>query len=421
MKSILGLLLIASTTSLVACGGGGDTKYVEKQVPVIVKEDTVLGTSDSDPNNTQFLPLATKVYDGTSLKVVIQPNREDLQILSVTRKDNLSPESEIVTVPVHDSSEVVDTFPGDPLDLRPWNQIYAVTMMHKSFDESQTFTLQILQKKDLTVEGSMDMSRFKISSNELDLGTLRILPESILTLDMSTLKINADSFIGGAKSVIQTMTSADSALATPPMTPGKDGGTYRLNFENADGELHVFLRGGKGGKGQVGAAATGTGAQGSKGKPAVFFFQPIPRPGREVLRTSPRNGVWRSICLENPGNGQPGGQGPQGGRGGAGARGGHTGSLDLHIKSGSLQYSVTMSPGVGGDGGEGGNGGPGGQGGDPGNAGPCPAASAGPAGPTGPKGPQGPAGLDGQYGSFCPSRASTSFSCSNQSFLEGVL
>ncbi len=419
-------LLGACVAALTACQGGGgntETKIVETKVPVVVKEDVVIGTPDDNPASKDFSVIAQKIYSENSLKVILTPNRDDLRITSVEKQDNYDGERKRVPIPVVDSSEVTDLIPAAANDLRPWDQVYAVTIVHESFPAPKVVTIGIKQKKDLVVAGEIKISTQEFASSDLDLGTLTIKENSSLTLDRNTIKINVENLIAEKNSALQTLSKQDAETPAKDYEPGRDGGTIRLNAVQASGELQIFLRGGKGGKGQTGETSTVTGGKGDPGADGKWYFEPPRRFPKEVLSepVKPIALTWRNICLENPGNGGPGRDGGEGGRGKQGERGGNSGRMDLSIESGSLKYTVAIIPGTGGDGGNGGQGGPKGEGGDPGKAGPCPAASKGPDGGIGPTGKPGPEGLKGNYGEFCPSRPSVSFSCNFQPQFEGTL
>jgi hypothetical protein len=205
------------------------------------------------------------------------------------------------------------------------------------------------------------------------------------------------------------MSEESAKTAAKAETKGEDGGRIEFHADYAEGFLTFISRGQMGGKGHIGKdiAANVRGETGANGEPGEF-----------VLRLDPKS----NPCPRKLGtSGKDGGKGVQGGQGFEGARGGDSGSFQVSISSGALQFRSEVYPGSAGIGGDGGKGG---RGGEPGKLHPmtiCREAGAkdGVEGPWGDQGPEGPKGAAGNSEDSCFRMGDTK-TCQSQSF-DGVL
>lgn len=188
----------------------------------------------------------------------------------------------------------------------------------------------------------------------------------------------------------------------PDEQDGRSAGELVIKAKIAKGDLKIFMRGERGGKGKKGPpmerAARGTpGTEGSydcTGGPSSGALDK-PEWARKIC-----------MCLPRGENGGPGADGVKGNKGLQGKTGGDSGYARINIQDGSELNLQTFSiPGAPGEGGPGGDGQLGGLGG-PSQGQKC-HGDVGPEGNTGPQGDQGPDGLSGKKGTLCVYVAST--------------
>lgn len=239
-----------------------------------------------------------------------------------------------------------------------------------------------------------------------------------LTTNTNDVDITANEI----HSTLGLIQSLPALIAEQPPTAdfgqaGRSAGSLSISAKKLFGNLHIIMRGEKGGKGQTGESTPGRAAQGNA--PGAGEQTCDPGGGgclrcdlKQINTIQPMSP--RCSCVKYGGAGGNGAQGAQGKKGFQGLPGGDAGKVHVLVESvinidGSEAKTpgedelktvvIEQYPGLGGDGGDGGSGQLGGLGGT-GSGITCKGADGG-EGPQGPQGPSGDKGFIGAKGSKC--------------------
>lgn len=292
-----------------------------------------------------------------------------------------------------DNVTVTDVIDLNEVTLNAQNYEYEIQNEDKSL---QPISFSI--KPDLVIVGSRNLSDLKLTSLDIEVGTLFLDANASLITQGNSLSIKAETIISKDAS-IETFTEAAAAVASGRGQPGISGGDLKVTTNLLIGNVNIYMRGKKGGQGIDGLVVTEVPPTAASGNPSsesttCDWFGLLVSEGTAFRE--PREHCDRK-CAAYPTSGQPGAKGYQGKNGNPGAQGGASGRIEFTaVKANQSKVNVKLIPGAGGEPGAGSAGGAGGAGGAPGAVRHplCNGSSA----TTGPQGPQGDAGVAGAPG-----------------------
>ncbi|NUM87648.1 MAG: hypothetical protein HUU37_00450 [Bdellovibrionales bacterium] len=274
----------------------------------------------------------------------------------------------------------------------------------------ETTEILIREKRDLWIEGEMDLRHIDGVQTKNTLRVFGFGPRAQLLVGGASFHVEADYLLAAPGANLRTFSERELKEPVLPFRHGLDGAPISIHAQKARGNLAVTLIGGKGADGLPGADVVAglvppKAAKGSDGQVSGRAMR-VPGGGCRGGDCPGPDVVDARTCVAPAGHGAPGAQGFPGGNGEPGHRGGRSGSLLMKISEpeGLFRWQVEVLPGQGGVGGEGGKGGEGGEGGDPGAAPePCNPRDARPGsrGQAGPKGKAGAPGTAGEREKIC--------------------
>lgn len=374
----------------------------------IVIETYKLSELRSDRSNYKSFKQNLNVYE-TKITIPEHVFTSDLEISRTLSANSLNPYNELVSKAdaelIDNNFVVFDRVTFREADLDPKAVTYKVYTNETLNGESSAILIP-----DLIVDNSKEavtLQSLGMQSGQYEFGVIVFENHSVLRTEGTTILLKAKRVFAENASVESY--SFEYALAqTPDGEPGKNGGRFALQTEQAWGSLTINMRGTLGGKGFPATAQTEKGADGAKGEngrrekrmcESVGVKSVSGKTEWSLNTANPEAMICEWICYD-PKNGANGSVGPDGLKGGTGMLGGMSGSAEVYVYNTIDKFNVTVTSwsGIGGVGGDGSPGGIGGMGGAPGDiAKGCDSgASAGLQGASGAQGAQGDKGEDGR-------------------------